>query len=176
MAKKKATDRMGRGITALMDREAANATAPDAEKYGKLAVEWLKKQAIMFVGHYHRDGRHYNCGDVVRGLELGNGWGSREKYYSSVMKGLKRAEELGFVSANRHGSPMGFKYVGPEIADAEKALKAKKKAESDRYERIVKRLRIKGIEASTDHRDNCTVVMTAGAFEIVAARAGVSLV
>ena len=60
--------------------------------------------------------------------------------------------------------------------EKQKELKAKKKAESDRYERIVKRLRIKGIEASTDHRDNCTVVMTAGASEIVAARAGVSLV
>lgn len=173
MAKKK--QKLGRGIQALMDKEADKKTPTKTAEMGQRAVAWLKAQAIEHAGEY-RGNHSYNIGDVVRGLGLGNGWDSREKVYGEVMRGLRRAEELGFVECTRHGSPIKFKFVGPEVEEAEKAKKKQQEQAEKAAQRLVNKVRIKGIELARDRYEDppIKVEMSLEAFTKLAAKAGVS--
>jgi len=158
-----------------LEREADKKVKPQVEVLGKKAVAWLKATAIEHAGEYRGD-RFHNCGDVVRGLGLGNGWDSREKAYPSVMRGLKRAEELGFVEVQRHGSPIGFRYVGPEVEAAKAAKEKAKEQRRRRLQTIANKLRLKGVSVERDRYgdDETKVVLTPAAFERLAEKAGVT--
>jgi len=147
----------------------------DSKALAKLAVTWLKGKAIERANrgeHYKRAG--FNTGEVVRGLDLGRGWDSREKVYQLLMRGLKRAEELGYVEICRNSSPIKFRYAGPEIDEAEEQYKRNIKRAKEDMERLARKIRLKGISVSSESygEDRVKVTMTAQAFTRLAERAG----
>jgi len=179
MASKKMTSRrLERGLTALMNNEAERKTSQEQTKLAKQCLEWMKQRAIETVkrGRNYDHTRGHHAGDIMRGLGLGEHWDSRDKEYGRVIRAMKRAEELGFVEVHRNGSPMRFKYIGPEVEEAQKSAEAERKAEVDDLKRLAKKLRLKGVNVHKDkYGDNDPyITLTPAAFRKVAEKAGVA--
>lgn len=160
-------------------RETIQQNHQETKALAQRAIAWLKQQALVRAsqGDYHRK-RGFNTGEVVRGLGLGSAWDTRAKVYTQLMQGMKRAEELGFVTVCRNSSPLQFRYAGPEVEEAEAKYKKDAKDARDRMERLVRKVRIKGIAVSFDRyegREGLKVTMSASAFERLAGRAEVVL-
>jgi hypothetical protein len=116
--------------------------AAENEKYGKAAIQWLKKQAMQDARKGRSTQKHW-VGDIMAGMFPDKTWKERVAAEPEVDRAIRKAARLGLIVADRSRSPVRYYYDGPEVDAIREAARDEEQKREENVKRLARKLRIK---------------------------------